>query len=282
VKELLKKQVCVDCSAKYDATQIVFDSESRDITGGRCHACRTVIRERYQNAYNEAQRQNTARTRLKWRQTCGIPPRFLNEEFGTFDTSRKGNIKKIYDICLRYAKGFPIDYRAYTRAEGKPYPSLYIYSEAVWGVGKSHLACSILHYILNNWEGETQVRPVHFISEPELYRKIQATYNYNNDEKKYRESEDDIINELIARPLLVIDDIGKERRQDQRFVQRVLFAIIDGRYKSLRPVVITSNLSPDNLGRYLSGQNEDDAIMDRLIEMTCKKFYQIKGESYRQ
>ena len=64
-------------------------------------------------------------------------------------------------------------------------------------------------------------------------------------------------------------------------MQRVLFSIIDGRYKAMRPMVVTANLSPEGLKLYLGGGG-DEASFDRLWEMVKGKFIKIEGESYRR
>jgi len=155
-----------------------------------------------------------------------------------------------------------------------------MFSSDVWGIGKTHLACSIGNRILERWKGEDITCPVLFVSEPSLYARIQATYNYGADEKKYLESEDDIINRMIWTPLLILDDIGKEQRSDPRFVQRTLFRIIDGRYNNLRPVVMTTNKEPGELKRYLS--EKDEASFDRIWEMCGGVFLKLEGKSYRR
>jgi len=209
--------------------------------------------------------------------------KYMNEGFGTFNKNRPGNVAKVHDICLKYANQFPIEYRKYIAREGEAYQSLVLNSTDVWGIGKSHLACSIGHRVLDRWDGESISNPIVFISEPDLYRSIQATYNYTSQEKKYRESEDDIIKNLIYRSLLILDDVGKERRSDPKFVQRILFAIIDGRYKNLRPIVLTTNLSSDDLCSYL-GAGKDEASFDRIWEMVQgnKYWWKMTGKSYRR
>ena len=130
--------------------------------------------------------------RRRWRNECGVPPKFLLEEFATFDDSRAGGIfRTAKKRCQDYAEKFPLD------SNYLKYPSLILFSDHSWGVGKTHLACSIAHRILNRWNGEPISCPVMFVSEPELFQQIQATYSYDPEEKKYRPSETDIINRLV-------------------------------------------------------------------------------------
>lgn len=278
-----------ECKKEYQA-EIICLMGVRLLRGeGYCSDCAKKELES-QEAKELAVKQATITSqRRQWRDTCGIPRKFMLQEFKGFDTQREGcsGLTKAYEKCLNYANKFPLD-QSYLG-----YPSLLLVSDSSWGIGKTHLACSIAHNILNRWNGEginwevwngelfKSSCPVRFISEPDLFLQIQATYNYSPEEKPYRDSETDIINKLVSVRLLLIDDVGKRRVQDPRFVQRVLFSIIDGRYKAMRPMVVTANLSPEGLKLYLGGGG-DEASFDRLWEMVKGKFIKIEGESYRR
>ncbi len=237
-----------------------------------CPDCKEKLDKQLAQQEEAARQLEIATKRREWRAACGIPHKFMTEQFDTFDKSRQPDK---YDLCLKYADSYPL-------GDSRKYPSLVLYSEQSWGVGKTHLVCSIAHQILNRWDGENIGRPVLFISEPDLYLRIQATYNYSPEERHYRESETDIINQLTRVPLLIMDDVGKRRTHDPRFVQRVMFSIIDGRYKDMRPMVLTANLSPNQLATYLGGGQVDEASFDRLMEMCGGEFIRIEGESYRR
>ena len=237
-----------------------------------CPDCTAKSQQKIKEQEESARKLAVAAKRREWRENCGIPMKFMNEQFDTFDKSRQ---KDKYELCLEYADSYPL-------MDSRKYPSLVLYSESSWGVGKTHLACSIGHHILNRWDGENIGRPVLFISEPDLYLRIQATYNYSTEERHYRESETDIINQLTSVPLLIMDDLGKRKTHDPRFVQRIMFAVIDGRYKDMRPMVLTANLSPQKLAFYLGGGEGDEASFDRLLEMCGGAFVRIEGESFRR
>ena len=202
----------------------------------------------------------------------------MNEDFFTF---KKGKQDKAFQKCWNYAENFPL-------AAPQGYPSLVLFSERSWGVGKTHLVCALGHRLLDRWKGEKIGRPIiKFISEPDLYLQIQATYNYSPEDRLHRESEASIIQSLLQPCLLIIDDVGKRKVQDGRFVQRIMFAIIDGRYKAMLPIVLTANLGQNGLKAYLGG-GEDEASFDRLIEMCggksgkAIKFFRLEGPSYRR
>jgi len=268
----IDKRLCKECGVEYDYK--IYDIMGTSIASGvpYCPGCR-LKKEEEEEARRQAQ---IAHKRKLWRDNCGIPPKFMNQEFGTLDLDRPvQGLKLAYKRCLAYAEKYPLD-DSYLG-----YPSLIIFSENSWGVGKTHLACAIAHKILNRWNGEDIRCPVRYISEPELFDRIYGSFNYTKEERDYMPSKSKIIEDVIKARLLIIDDIGKRKPQDMRFVQETLYLIINGRYDAKRPIVITSNLSPKKLEKYLGG-GHDSASFDRLMEMCQGKALKLEGESYRR
>jgi DNA replication protein DnaC len=208
----------------------------------------------------------------RWRLDSGIPPKFQNERFETFKP-KNDNQKRKLALCKNYAEEFPIN--------GRSYKSLALFSSKVWGHGKSHLVASIGHRVIDRWWWDKNESPVYYISEPDLFIRIRASFNRRNDYGRY-ETEQDIYNQLKTVPLLIIDDVGKEEVSDPRFVQRVWFSIVNGRYDNLKPIVITANLTPDELASYLGGNRNNEASFDRLWEMLGGKFDEVIGDSHRR
>jgi len=246
-----KYKDCPDCIAKHDAE-----------------------REAEEKAERSA---DMPRRRRSARIGTGIPPRFMQKDFSNFDRGRSKEIDVAFDLCWQYAEEYPIG----KKVEG--YRSLYIYSEQSWGVGKTHLSCAIAHRILDRWQDiDTACPRVRWVSEPQLFSKIEASFNYTWEDKQILPNKDDIINDLINTDLLILDDVGKEKRQDPRFVQRTLFAIINGRYDRDYPMVITANLSPSLLKGHLGAGGTDEASYDRILEMTERQRIVMDGQSYRR
>jgi len=182
------------------------------------------------------------------------------------------SIQKSWKICKDYADKFLCD-------QPRKSPSLVLYSNKIWGVGKTYLACSIAHAILDKWNGETESCPICFVSEPDLFLRLRATYNRHSGDGG--ETEEQVYSPLLSAPLLILDDVGKEEVTDPRFVQRVLFAVINGRYDSMLPIIITANLDTEGLDRHLGADRDNGASMNRLAEMTGNIFYELNGDSYR-
>lgn len=269
---LVTSKNCLDCGKEFDSKTFIVLGMHLNFDQGYCPTCRQKKLDEML-AQEEAHRlAEIAKKRRQWRYDCGIPGLFMDKGFGTFEQERQ---PLAYKKCLTYADNFPLE-------KVKGYPSLLLFSPGLWGVGKTHLVCSIAHRILNRWNGEEISCPILFTTESDLFRRIQATYNIPYEEKAWRESENDVYNHLVRVPLLILDDIGKEERADPRFVQRVLFAVVDGRYRAQAPMVLTTNLSPEGLSAHLGGERGNEASYDRLVEVSEGKFTQLKGESYRR
>ncbi len=237
---------------------------------GYCPSCAQKVYEE-EVAKEELTRQaEIARIKRHRRESCGIPPKFMDVDFSTF---KKGWQDKALKLCWNYAEAFPID------RYPKGYRSLYLWSTESWGTGKTHLSVAICHRILNRWTGlgNKGCPRIIFLSEPELFSRIQATYSFTREESQMRESEDDIIKTIVYADLVVLDDVGKEPRRDMQFVRKTLFAIINGRYNAQLPMIITANLDPAGLKEHL-----ESASFDRLWEMIGGKSVRMDGQSYRR
>lgn len=240
-----------------------------------CPDCSVKYEEEQRRAEEVAKQVEIASTRRRRRESCGIPPKFQTSDFSAFE---KGWQDKALKACQTYAEGFPVDKRPIG------YPSLYLWSIESWGTGKTHLACAIIHRILDRWTGnEKKGCPrVIFLSEPELFDRIQNTYSFSQQEKEVRESESDIIKGIVYADLVVLDDVGKEVRQKPDFVHKTLFKIINGRYDQRLPMIITANLEPAQLHQHLD-EYPGEASFGRFYDEMCGgKSVRVDGKSYRR
>ena len=281
---------CLRCGENYEPQY--WDALGMHLLrgNGNCPQCWAVIGVE-KEAKDKVERQAEINT---IRHLClissGIPHKFLSQGFSSFD---KGWQDKAMAYCKKYADDFPIGERPFG------YPSLFLWAEGTAsnpkgnGTGKSHLSCAIAHRIIERWDGEgidydypiganDRTRGIicpriYFVSEPDLFRQIQATYSFNREEGQQRDSEDDIIRKLTYCDLLILDDVGKERRPNPDFIQRTLFGLIDGRYKLELPMILTVNYNADGLRAHL-----EDASFDRFFEMIGGKSVNMDGESYRR
>lgn len=147
------------------------------------------------------------------------------------------------------------------------YSSLFIAGKV--GVGKTHLASSIANIFIQ------AERPVIFGTLINLLGQIKDSY------KNDSETEGDIIHKYSTIPLLIIDDLGKEKPSE--WTLEKLFTIINNRYENNLPVVITTNYNRAQLTERLSNGNNDiiaESIISRLYAM-CNGIY-LNGNDKRK
>ena len=128
------------------------------------------------------------------------------------------------------------------------------------GTGKSFLASCIGNGLL-----ERQV-PVAAANFPRLLNLLQGTY-----EKQA------LLDRLSIYKLLIVDDLGVER--DSAYAEEQIFNIIDARSSSELPVIVTTNLTLEELEHPTSMQYA--RIYDRVLEM-CPIRLKLAGESRRK
>ena len=134
------------------------------------------------------------------------------------------------------------------------------------GTGKTYLAFCIANELLN------RLVPVIAISSIGLLNKIKDTY------RRYgSEGEVEIINSLKNASLLVLDDLGAENSTD--WAKEKIYEIIDSRYRDKKPVIITTNLSLEQLMEKMAGGDGVYRTYDRIIEICTP--VEVKGKARR-
>ena len=169
-----------------------------------------------------------------------IGVKFINRTFDNFKTTPQN--KAAYTRTLEYAKGFK-------KLKGEDKGNGLTLVGNV-GTGKTHLAASIANYIIRNHN----IKLV-FGNVTGLLAEIKATYNKDSDISEMK-----LLKELKETPLLIIDDLGKEKTSD--WTNEVLYLIINYRYENLLPMIITSNLRLEELGSKMG-----EATISRVLEV---------------
>ena len=86
----------------------------------------------------------------------------------------------------------------------------------------------------------------------------------------------DVLEQIASVRFLVLDDIGFERQTS--YAAEKMFEIIDARYRSRRPLIVTTNLTMEELAN--PQQMEYKRVFDRIVEM-CQPVY-VSGEGRRK
>lgn len=113
------------------------------------------------------------------------------------------------------------------------------------GTGKTYAACEIVNALIDKGIS------AHVTDFGHILRKLQGTF----DKQEY-------IDGLNSFELLVIDDLGIER--DTAFGKEVVYSVVDSRYKSGKPLLITTNLTMDKIKNPEDIENR--RIYDRILE----------------
>lgn len=174
--------------------------------------------------------------------------KFQNATFDNFQVT-KSNQKNL-KYCKRYATGFE---EMMKKSQGLLF----------WGgvgTGKSFAAACIANYLL---EQKISVVMTSFVKILELIQKD-------------RDEESNIIRRLTDAKLVIFDDLGAER--DTSYALEKVYNIVDSRYRSGLPMILTTNLSLQEM------QEETDIqyarIYDRIFEV-CYPM-QFTGDSFRR
>jgi len=174
--------------------------------------------------------------------------RYADLRFGNF-TVNEYNAKPMA-ICKRYAEKFS-DFAVRN------------YGILMWGdvgTGKSHTAACIANYLLD------QGYSVLMASIAELLR-IMSMGDAESQALMHRIDSDDLV---------IFDDLGTERKTDYGLER--LYDLIDGRYRSKRPMIVTTNQT------FVSMKEEVDPryarINDRIFEVCYP--VQFVGPSWRK
>lgn len=142
---------------------------------------------------------------------------------------------KLSDAMRRYADNFP---KYLSNGSG-----LLLYGGV--GTGKSFYAACIANRVIDMG---FRARMTNF---SQLSDQLQGTWE-----------KDDFLRDLLSYPLLILDDLGAERRSE--FMQETVFKLVDARYRDGKPMIVTTNLTPDELSKANGiGQNR---IYDRIFE----------------
>lgn len=138
------------------------------------------------------------------------------------------------------------------------------------GCGKTHLAFTAAWYNIIHNEETTL-----YFSVPMMLVKLQATFN----RPKYddtAETFDKLIDKIKDTPLLILDDIGSQKRSE--WETATLDMLVDYRYENELPTIFTSNIAITELSpRVASRLSEGNIVKMATPDFRLMKALQRKG-----
>lgn len=205
--------------------------------------CRTEKRD----AEYERHKKAKINKRNDFLKEIGFPDKKLKE--WTFENSDKTN-KKLSDIAINYILHFDE-----MKKEGK---GLLFYGPV--GTGKTFISACIVNGLIDLGHSCLMT------NFSRLTNTLQGMYD----------GRQEYIDSLNRFDLLVIDDLASER--DTGFMNEVVHSIIDNRYRSGLPIIVTTNLTGNELKNATEIQKQ--RIYSRLFEMCAP--VEVKGPDRRK
>ena len=195
------------------------------------------------DAYEDQRRQEELD---RQRRICFAETNMANWNFQN-DDRRNANLS---NAMKNYVKNF-----TEFRRDGK---GLLLYGTV--GTGKTYFAACIANALI---DGGYSVLMTNFAR---LTNKIQGMF----------EGKQEFIDSLNRYTLLIIDDLGAERKSE--FMQEMVFNIIDSRYRSGLPFIITTNLTADEI------KKPQDVSYSRIYDRILERCFpvEVSGMSRRR
>ena len=241
---------CGKCKTKRESVIEIPDFGNPDapkekrIVAVTCR-CREEARDRKEQ--EEKHRERMERIE-RMKKDSLIETRLKDATFATF--KRTQHNERLYKAAARYVEHFA---RMMEENQG-----ILFWGDV--GTGKSFAAACIANELLARM---TAVVMTSFV------KILQNLKGFRDDEKAY-------LAKLNRPDLLIIDDLGAERNTD--YALEKVYNVIDGRYRSGKPLILTTNLS------LMEMQEETDIryrrIYDRIFEM-CYPIH-VVGRSWRE
>jgi DNA replication protein DnaC len=163
---------------------------------------------------------------------AGIPRRHAQSVFDSYDATPGDPAGVAFMRVWDYATGDGL-----LKGDG-------LLLQGTTGTGKTHLACALVHHVTRE-----RLLPARYVIAANLFRRVRAMYTTRE------ETERDILEELVAPALLVIDEIGEGSgtEHDVAFLSQIL----SRRYDDMTATVLVTNLTLSQLKTWFDSRGWD-------------------------
>lgn len=165
-----------------------------------------------------------------------IPARFENCTLQNYEPVND-DAKRALRVCEAYASRWPerLQKGGGLVMCGKP------------GTGKNHLALAIARHAINEHQSSAV-----FTTALKIAREYKSTWS-----KGSTRTEDDVIRYFTRPDLLIIDEVGVQFGSDAE--KLIMFEIINTRYERMKPTILISNQTKDELAAFIG-----ERVIDRM------------------
>ena len=233
---------CGECGGPRQVVIINPFHHGRDIMRRLC-PCQAKAERRREEARQRRQRMD----RIRHRKAQGLQDRYLYDYTFAHDNGQNPVMAK----ARAYVEHWP---EAFKKNVG-----LLLFGDV--GTGKSFLAGCIANALLD------QDIPVLMTNFPAILARLSGTFGAERA---------DFLASLGDYDLLIIDDLGVERGTEYSLEQ--VFSIIDSRYRSGKPLIVTTNLKLDELKHPTDLAHA--RIYDRILERCAPILF--AGKNFRE
>lgn len=184
------------------------------------------------------------------RESCLMGEKYRSATFDNTETKHSTEFAVIYNRCKKYC----------TVADAVLSNGTGIYLFGTNGTGKSWLTACMGNELMNNF-----------------YTVLYT--NFADISKKILTTNEDFINRLAKIDFLFVDDFGTEKvvnGNEDKWLQEIVFEVINKRYIENKPIIFTSNYSLQEL---IKDRGMAKRTVDRIMEM-CEVM-RLDGVSYR-
>lgn len=157
--------------------------------------------------------------------------------FSTFQQNRSADSRRAYLATKAWASG---------------QSDIWLMLTGTNGTGKTHLAYAATQYLVRR--GESAL----YALVPDLLDRFRACFGRGEDGLF-----DEQFGDVLSAGWLVLDDLGAERATD--WANERLYLLIDGRYRNGLPLLVTTNVGPDDLPPRIASRLRDKRIC-RIVD----------------